>query len=52
VLGWDEATVAREVDAYTARVDAERASQNEPSDETADARRRTAPEIRSQLVAG
>jgi glycerol-3-phosphate dehydrogenase len=52
VLGWDDAAVVREVDAYTARVEAERASQDEPDDEAADTRRRAAPEIRSQLVAG
>jgi glycerol-3-phosphate dehydrogenase len=52
VLGWDEATMGREVDAYTARVAAERASQTEPNDQAADAVRRSAPEIRSQLVAG
>jgi glycerol-3-phosphate dehydrogenase len=50
VLGWDDAVVAREVEAYTARVDAERKSQNEPNDQAADAQRRAAPEIRSQLV--
>ncbi|HEY3753166.1 MAG TPA: glycerol-3-phosphate dehydrogenase/oxidase [Pseudonocardiaceae bacterium] len=49
VLGWDDATVAAEVKAYTARVQAERDSQNEPDDEKADARRREAPEIRQAL---
>lgn len=51
VLGWSDETVAREVDAYTARVLAERESQNEPDDPAADAQRRKAPEIRSHLVA-
>jgi glycerol-3-phosphate dehydrogenase len=46
VLGWDEATVAREVEVYTARVQAERDSQSEPNDEAADARRVSAPEAR------
>ncbi|HEX3591772.1 MAG TPA: glycerol-3-phosphate dehydrogenase/oxidase [Pseudonocardiaceae bacterium] len=50
VLGWSEDTIASEVKAYTARVQAERESQNEPDDPTADARRREAPEIRAQLV--
>ena len=46
VLGWDEATIAREVEVYTARVQAERDSQSEPNDEAADARRVSAPEAR------
>jgi glycerol-3-phosphate dehydrogenase len=50
VLGWSADTIAAEVKAYTARVQAERLSQDEPDDSTADARRREAPDIRSQLV--
>jgi glycerol-3-phosphate dehydrogenase len=50
VLGWSQDTIVSEVKAYTARVQAERESQNEPDDPTADARRREAPEIRAQLV--
>ncbi|MEV6607565.1 glycerol-3-phosphate dehydrogenase/oxidase [Kutzneria sp. NPDC051319] len=46
VLGWDEARIAREVEVYTARVQAERDSQSEPNDEAADARRISAPEAR------
>ncbi len=46
VLGWSADTIATEVKAYAARVEAERQSQNEPDDSTADARRREAPEIR------
>ncbi|MBO0872231.1 MAG: glycerol-3-phosphate dehydrogenase/oxidase [Pseudonocardia sp.] len=50
VLGWDAATVRREVEVYTARVDAERGSQTEPSDAAADAVRSAAPEARPDLV--
>jgi glycerol-3-phosphate dehydrogenase len=46
VLGWDEARIAREVEVYTARVQAERDSQSEPNDQAADARRISAPEAR------
>jgi glycerol-3-phosphate dehydrogenase len=52
VLGWDDQRVAQEVEAYTARVEAERDSQSQPDDRAADARRTAAPEVRSQLVAG
>ena len=38
-LGWDEARVQREVTHYLRRVDAERDSQNQPDDTTADAAR-------------
>ena len=47
VLGWDEPRIAREVEVYTARVQAERDSQSEPNDEAADARRISAPEARN-----
>jgi glycerol-3-phosphate dehydrogenase len=50
VLGWSEETIAREVKVYTARVAAERESQNQPSDEAADARRSSAPEARARLT--
>jgi glycerol-3-phosphate dehydrogenase len=46
VLGWDEARIAREVEVYTARVQAERDSQSQPNDQAADARRISAPEAR------
>ena len=49
VLGWDEATVSREVDIYTARVAAERDSQTQSDDEAADAIRAAAPEARPAL---
>ena len=45
VLGWGEDQVAKEIDAYRARVDAELRSQQVPDDETADAVRLRAPEI-------
>ena len=47
VLGWDEATVAREVEHYTLRVAAEIESQTQPSDHTADAARMGAPDVRT-----
>jgi glycerol-3-phosphate dehydrogenase len=45
VLGWSEAQVAKEVEHYAARVEAERLSQEQPDDHTADAARLGAPEI-------
>jgi glycerol-3-phosphate dehydrogenase len=50
VLGWDDARVAREVEVYTARVEAERDSQTQPDDQAADARRSAAPEARPKIV--
>ena len=47
ILGWDDQRIVQEVDAYTARVAAERESQTQPDDQTADARRSAAPEVRS-----
>jgi glycerol-3-phosphate dehydrogenase len=44
-LGWDEAQTTKEIDAYKARVAAERQSQQVPDDETADELRLRAPEI-------
>jgi glycerol-3-phosphate dehydrogenase len=46
ILGWDEATIVREVDHYLARVAAERESQEQRDDHTADAARLGAPDIR------
>jgi len=45
VLGWSADDVDREVTRYTARVEAERASQEMPDDESADAARLQAPEV-------
>lgn len=50
VLGWDEETIAREIKIYTARVDAERGSQDQSEDQAADAVRLAAPESRAQLT--
>ena len=46
VLGWDETTRAREIEHYRARVSAERESQQQPDDLTADAARLGAPDVR------
>ena len=46
VLGWHEETVKREVATYLARVESERASQQEAEDAAADAARLLAPELR------
>ncbi|WP_327635078.1 glycerol-3-phosphate dehydrogenase/oxidase [Kribbella sp. NBC_00482] len=45
ILGWDEATVDREVSFYTRRVESERDSQDQPDDESADKVRLEAPDI-------
>ncbi|MFB9317330.1 glycerol-3-phosphate dehydrogenase/oxidase [Cryptosporangium minutisporangium] len=45
VLGWSEEQVDREVDHYLRRVEAERASQDQPDDETADATRLGAADV-------
>ncbi len=45
VLGWSQEQTEREVVHYLARVEAERASQAQPDDESADAARVGAPEI-------
>ncbi|MGH2949667.1 MAG: glycerol-3-phosphate dehydrogenase/oxidase, partial [Solirubrobacteraceae bacterium] len=45
-LDWDDGDVRREVEHYRARVEAERRSQAEPSDETADSARLAAPDSR------
>jgi glycerol-3-phosphate dehydrogenase len=48
-LGWDRKRRRREVEVYTARVEAERASQCRFDDEGADEARLSAPEIRAHL---
>jgi len=45
VLGWSPEQVQKEIDHYRARVEAERLSQEQPDDDTADAARVGAPEI-------
>jgi len=46
ILGWDGATLDREIEHYEARVRAERESQTQPDDHTADAARVGAPDVR------
>jgi glycerol-3-phosphate dehydrogenase len=46
VLGWSQSTRAREIHHYEARVAAERESQEQPDDRTADAARLGAPDVR------
>jgi glycerol-3-phosphate dehydrogenase len=50
VLGWTQADVDREVDTYTARVEAEVLSQAQPDDASADALRASAPEARAEIL--
>ena len=50
VLGWSAAEQAREVEAYRARVDAERRSQTEPDDASAEKMRLEAPEVRDLIT--
>jgi glycerol-3-phosphate dehydrogenase len=45
VLGWTDEQKAREVENYRVRVKAERESQEQPDDETADATRLGAPDV-------
>ncbi|MEV1145262.1 glycerol-3-phosphate dehydrogenase/oxidase [Micromonospora sp. NPDC049799] len=45
VLGWDDERIEREVAHYVARVEAERAANEQPDDATADAVRLGAPEV-------
>lgn len=45
ILGWDEATIEREVSFYGKRVQSERDSQDQPDDESADKVRLEAPDI-------
>ncbi len=49
-LGWDADQTQREVDHYLARVRAERDSQTKPDDDTAEAARLGAPEIRPPVA--
>ena len=46
-LGWNAARRRREIELYRARVEAERESQTMPDDESADAARRGAPDVRT-----
>ena len=48
-LGWDEQDIARELWHYQARVDAELDSQTKLDDDTADAARKGAPDVRQGL---
>ncbi|SDY38193.1 glycerol-3-phosphate dehydrogenase [Modestobacter sp. DSM 44400] len=50
VLGWDAERIANEVASYTARVQAERASQEAAGDQEADAARVAAPDTRAIAV--
>jgi glycerol-3-phosphate dehydrogenase len=50
VLHWDEATIEREVSHYLLRVQAERDSQRQSDDRTADAARLGAPDVRMGAV--
>ena len=45
LLGWNDEQVQREIGHYLARVEAERASQRQPDDATADAARLGAGDI-------
>jgi glycerol-3-phosphate dehydrogenase len=47
LLGWDDTTIAREIDHYEKRVEAERESQTMPTDRTADAARLGAEDVRT-----
>ena len=46
ILGWDDATMDNEIKHYEGRVRAERESQTQPDDHTADASRMGAPDVR------
>ena len=50
VLGWTDAQTAHEVEIYRARVDAERRSQTEPDDASAEKVRLEAPEVRDRIT--
>jgi glycerol-3-phosphate dehydrogenase len=52
VLGWDAAAIAREVEHYRARVSAERESQHQPDDLSADAARLGAADVRMGRAGG
>ncbi|MFI8568574.1 glycerol-3-phosphate dehydrogenase/oxidase [Rhodococcus sp. NPDC078407] len=47
ILGWDDQHVAEEIEHYRLRVLAERDSQEQPDDDTADAARLGAPDVRA-----
>jgi glycerol-3-phosphate dehydrogenase len=47
ILGWDDSASDREIRHYRARVEAERDSQDQPDDNTADAARMGAPDVRT-----
>ncbi len=49
LLGWDETIQNREIEHYRARVEAERDSQRQPDDRTADAARMGASDVRTGL---
>jgi glycerol-3-phosphate dehydrogenase len=50
ILGWTDEEVDREVETYTARVEAEILSQTQPDDASADALRASAPEARAEIL--
>jgi glycerol-3-phosphate dehydrogenase len=50
ILGWDEERIANEVQSYSARVEAERRSQEQTDDLAADAARIAAPDTRAVAV--
>ena len=52
VLGWDAERVAREVQLYAQRVQAERESQQMPDDQEANAERTSARDARLNITAG
>jgi glycerol-3-phosphate dehydrogenase len=51
VLGWDDQAIAREIDHYRNRVGAERESQDQADDLSADAARLGAPDVRTAAAA-
>ncbi|WP_072807283.1 glycerol-3-phosphate dehydrogenase/oxidase [Rhodococcoides yunnanense] len=51
VLGWSDAHIAEEIEHYRLRVLAERDSQQQPDDDTADAARLGAPDVRAGVRA-
>jgi glycerol-3-phosphate dehydrogenase len=48
-LGWDDADIGRETAAYRDRVQAERRSQDQPTDEMADLERNAAVDLRPSM---
>ncbi len=51
ILDWDDERREQEIELYEGRVDAERRSQEQPDDESADAIRRSAPDAYAELTA-